>query len=157
MSFGNYDFGYTSLYELLENRNIWDIINHHKILNELLSKEKIKPDIILTPSTFDNYVKFINGHIQNKTKNVFINYWYIHIMMEVIINNLYINFSTDLYTKIKESIGLNPSFMDQIFLNHIPKYEIKVFFNAIRAKRDLYDILYKNNMLDSCKFIRVME
>ena len=157
MSFDKYDFDFMNLYELLNKRNIWDIIYHHKRLNDILSEQKIKPDIILTPSTFDNYVKFVNGHIQKKTGNVFVNYWYVHIMMEVIVNNLYINCSTEFYYKIKESIGLNPSFMDEIFLNNIPKYEIKVFFNGIRAERDLYDILYKNNMLAEYKFNRVME
>lgn len=157
MSFDKYNFDFTNLYELLNKRNIWNIIYHHKRLNEILSEEKIKPYITLTPSTFDNYVKFIDGHIQNKTRNVFVDYCYNHIMLEVILNNLYINCSTEFYYRIKESIGLNPSFMYEIFLNNIPKYEIKVFFNAIRAERDLYDILYKNNMIADYKFTRVME
>lgn len=157
LSFNKYNFDLTNLYDLLNTRNIWDLIHHNNKLNEILSEERIKPDITLTPSTFDNYAKFIDGHIHDKVSDVLVNYWYSHVLKENIIDNLYINFSTDLYNRIKEAVGSNPSFMDEILLNNMPKYEVKIFFNAIKAERDLYNVLYKHKLFGEYKFKRIFE
>lgn len=163
MSFNDYDFKDTqTMYDILYTKNIYTLICRNKRYRKIMKVEKIIPDIIMMPSTPSDYSKFIVGHIDNiysplchvsgMCGNI-----YIYFTTKVIIDNLYINFSTDLHDKIEQALGPNPSFVDEILLKHIPNYEIKIFFNGIKAERDLYNILYEKNYLEMYKFKRVME
>lgn len=163
MSFDDYDFKDTqTMYDILYTKNIYTLIYRNKLLQKIMNTEKIIPDIIMMPSTPSDYDKFIEGHIFNFYTSLYhingmYNNLYIHNITKIILDNLYINFSTDLHDKIEQALGTNPSFINVILLNHIPKYEIKIFFNGIKAERDLYDVLYKQSTLEMYKFKRVME
>lgn len=163
MSLNDYDFKDTqTMYDVLFTKDIYTLIYRNKKLQKTLNEEKITPDITVMPSTPSDYEKFIIGHVDNIYSplchiNGMCGNIYIYFITQVIIDNLYINFSTDLHDRIKQALGTNSSFVDEILLNHIPKYEIKIFFNGIKAERDLYNILYKKAYLEMYKFKRVME
>lgn len=162
MTFEDYDFYNTqTMYDILYTKNIYDLIFRNKQLQEAMNVVKARPDIIMAPSTPSDYDKFITGHILDFYSPLYHtgmnNNLYIHNITKIILDNLYINFSTDLYNKIKQALGPNPSFNNSILLNYIPKYEIKIFFNGIKAERDLYNVLYKQSSLNMYHFKRVME
>lgn len=149
------------MYDVLYTKNIYTLIYRNKRFQEVMNV-KVIPDIIMMPSTPSDYDKFITGHILDFYTSLYhingmYNNLYIHNITKIILDNLYINFSTDLHDKIEQALGPNPSFYNMILLNNIPKYEIKIFFNGIKAERDLYDVLYNQSALEMYKFKRVME
>ena len=164
MTFDDYNFNRNTqeMYDVLFTKNIYTLVYRNKRFQEVMNVKKAIPDIIMMPSTPSDYDKFITGHILDFYGplyhiNGIYNNLYIHNITKIILDNLYINFSTDLHDKIEQAIGPNPSFNDIILLNHIPKYEVKIFFNGIKAERDLYDVLYNQSALEMYKFKRVME
>lgn len=141
MDYNNaYNFDFLDITELILHKNIYEIVSHHNKINKLLTNEKVIPDLKLISTTTDDYTKFINKYISDT--NCWLSNLQSHLLLKVITNNLHINISTDLYYKIKEALGPNPTFYQLIFLNNIPRYEIKIYFNEIQAEKDLHNLLF---------------
>lgn len=141
MAYNNeYNFDFLDITELILRKNIYEIISHHKKINKLLTNEKVIPDFNLISTTTDDYEKFINTYIPDT--NLWLSNLQSHLLLKVITDNLHINISTDLYYKIKDALSPNPTFYQLIFLNNIPRYEIKIYFNEKRAEKDLHNLLF---------------
>lgn len=136
-----YNFDYTNIFDLLLHKNIYEILSHNNKINKLLTNEKVIPDLNLISTTFDDYVKFIDAHLPET--NSWATNFQSHLLLIAITNNLHIDISTDFYYNIKEAIGINPTFLQLIFLNNIPRYEVKIYFDGIQAEKDLYNLLFK--------------
>lgn len=136
-----YNFDYTNIFDLLLHKNIYEILLHNNKINKLLNNEKVIPDLNLISTTFDDYVKFIDAHLPEP--NSWATNFQSHLLLTSIVNNLHIDISTDFYYNIKEAIGINPTFLQLIFLNNIPRYEVKIYFDGLQAEKDLYKMLFK--------------
>lgn len=136
----NYNFDSLNITDLLLHKNLYEILFYNKEINKLLTNEQVKPELNLTSTTIDDYIKFINAHLPD-TPHLFSNLKS-HILLEAITQNLHINISKELYSKIKEALP-NPTFLELIFINNIPKYEVKIYFDGIQAEKDFQNLSHK--------------